>query len=130
MVFFTFSYHIFITSYYLEILKNPSRSHLCNFLRFWHFCASRQLSLTSQFSPGFCMVQASLFIFSTNHADSFLKPDFTSSIVPRNISAICQKFCTFFPLYYLFFRIFLSEYCSSYYQSFLCPVFLEVLCWF
>ena len=52
------------------------------------------------------------FVYFFNQSDSFLKSDFTSSIVPRNISAIWQKFCTFFPLYYLFFRIFLSEYCS------------------
>ena len=30
-IFFTFSHHIFSTSYYLEILKNPYRSNLCTF---------------------------------------------------------------------------------------------------
>ena len=60
--------------------------------------------------PGFCK-SATKFVYFFDQSDSLLKPDFTSSIVPRNISAVCQKFCTFFPLYF-FFRIFLSDYCS------------------
>ena len=111
MFVFTFSFHLFSTSYYLGILKNLYRSHLCNFSRFWYFCASSQISLQLQLSPRI-LQSVTKFVYFINQSDSFLKSDFTSSIVPRNISAIWQKFCTFFPLYYLFFRIFLSEYCS------------------
>ena len=68
--FFTFSFHLFSTSYYLEILKNPYRSHLCNFSRFWYFCASSQISLKFQLPPGLCKVLPSLFIFSTNQIRS------------------------------------------------------------
>ena len=110
MFFFTFCYNIFRTSYYLEILKNPYHLHLCNFLHFcYFFCTSCQLSLKFQLPPDFAKCEQVCLFFQS---DSFLKPDFTSSIVPQNISAICEKFCTFFPLYYLFFRIFSSEYCS------------------
>ena len=60
--------------------------------------------------PPRILQSATKFVYFFIQSDSFLKPDFTSSIVPRNI---CQTFCTFFPLCYnLFFRIFLSEYCS------------------
>ena len=68
-------------------------------------------SLKFQLSPR-TLQSVTKFVYFFNQSDSFLKSDFTSSIVPRNISAIWQKFCTFFPLYYLFFKIFLSEYCS------------------
>ena len=37
-------------------------------------------------------------------SDSFLKLENTSSIVPWIISAVRQTFCTFFPLYHLFFQ--------------------------
>ena len=95
MVFFTFFFHLFSTSYYLEILKNLYRSHLCNFSRFWYFCASSQISLKFQLSPR-TLQSVTKFVYFFNQSDSFLKSDFTSSIVPRNISAIWQKFCTFF----------------------------------
>ena len=68
-------------------------------------------SLKFQLSPR-TLQSVTKFVYFFNQSDSFLKLDFTSSIVPRNISAIWQKFCTFFPLYYLFFKIFLGEYCS------------------
>ena len=38
---------------------------------------------------------------------------FRTPHLPRNISAIQQKFCKFFPLFYLFFGISLCEYCLS-----------------
>ena len=82
-----------------------------HFSRFWYFYAFCQLFLKFQLSPRIFQ-SATKFVYFFDQSNSFLKPDFTSSIVPRNISAICQTFCTFFPLYYLFFRIFLSEYCS------------------
>ena len=83
-------------------------------MQFFAFLVFFRLSLAflniSTFPPDFAKCEQVCLFF--HPIRFFLKPDFTSSIVPQNISAICQKFCTFFPHYYLFFRIFLSEYCS------------------
>ena len=126
---FTFSYHIFSTSYYLEILK---KSLPLTFVQFFAFLVFLRLSPAilniSTFPPDFAKCEQVYLFFQP--VRFFLKPDFTSSIVPRNISAICQKFCTFFPHYYLFFTIFLSEYCSLVVKFSFVLFFLEVLCWF
>ena len=107
-VFFTFSYHIFSTSYYLDILKNPYRSHPA-FLVFLRLLSA--FSKISTLPPDFAKCDQVCLLFLPIR---FLPQTgfHISSIVPPNISAICQKFCTVFSLYFLFFRIFLCDYCS------------------
>ena len=129
--FFTFSFHLLSTSYYLEMLKNPYRSHLCNFSRFWYFCASRKISLKFQFSPGFWKVLPSLFIFQpirfipqTGFHIQHRPTKYFSNL------AELRSFNYYLPLYYLFFWIFLSEYCSLVVKVSFVRFFLEVLCWF
>ena len=72
-------------------------------------------------------MRPSLFIFF-NQSDSFLKPDFTSSMVrTKYFSNLANVLHTFFSA--LLFRIFLSEYCYSLgCQSFLCPIIFWKFC--
>ena len=53
------------------------------------------------------------FVYFFDQSDSFLKPQCSSRIVPRNFSANNQKFCIFSPLYSSCFTLFLWKDCFA-----------------